>query len=97
MKTIKEKGKRLDFAQIAHAVVEAATSEDEKQPLAKESIAVESGRRGGMIGGKARAEKLTQMSARLLLRRRLKPVGGKYDYSRHNPNHSGNLFIYCCF
>lgn len=58
MKTIKGKGKRLDFCQIAHAVVEAATNEQEDQPV-KESIAVESGRRGGKIGGKIRAEKLT--------------------------------------
>lgn len=58
MKTIKGKGKRLDFAQIAHAVVEAATNEQEEQS-ANESIAVESGRRGGKIGGKLRAEKLT--------------------------------------
>jgi hypothetical protein len=58
MKTIKGKGKRLDFAQIAHAVVEAATNEQEDQPE-KESIAVESGRRGGLVGGKLRADKLT--------------------------------------
>lgn len=49
-------GKRLDFCQIAHAVVEAATNEQKEQP---ESIAVESGRSGGKSGGKARAEKLT--------------------------------------
>jgi hypothetical protein len=52
----KIKGKRLDFAQIAHAVVEAATNEQEEE---KESVAVESGRKGGKIGGKKRAEKLT--------------------------------------
>lgn len=52
----KIKGKRLDFAQIAYAVVEAATNEQEEP---KESIAVESGRRGGKIGGKLRADKLT--------------------------------------
>jgi hypothetical protein len=51
-------GKRLDFAQRANAVVEAATNEQDEPP-AKESIAVESGRRGGKVGGKARAEKLT--------------------------------------
>jgi hypothetical protein len=45
-------GKRLDFAQRANAVVEAATNEQDEPP-AKESIAVESGRRGGKVGGKA--------------------------------------------
>jgi len=61
MKTIKGKGKHLDFAQIAHAVVEAATDESEpvEQPDTRNPAAVALGKLGGQKGGKARAEKLT--------------------------------------
>ena len=61
MKTIKGKGKHLDFAQIAHAVVEAAT--DESEPVeatdTRNPHAVALGALGGQKGGKARAEKLS--------------------------------------
>ena len=61
MKTIKVKGKHLDFAQIAHAVVEAATDESEQvvPPDTRNPHAVALGTLGGQKGGKARAEKLT--------------------------------------
>jgi hypothetical protein len=61
MKTIKGKGKHLDFAQIAHAVVEAATDESEQvePPDTRNPHAVALGTLGGQKGGKARAEKLT--------------------------------------
>jgi len=61
MKTIKGKGKHLDFAQIAHAVVEAATDESEQpeKPDTRNPHAVALGTLGGRKGGKARAEKLT--------------------------------------
>ncbi len=61
MKTIKGKGKHLDFAQIAHAVVEAATNEEPEveERSDKNPHAVALGRLGGLKGGKARKEKLT--------------------------------------
>ena len=61
MKTIKGKGKHLDFAQIAHAVVEAATNEEpeKEEKSQKNPAAVALGRLGGLKGGKARAEKLS--------------------------------------
>jgi len=61
MKTIKGKGKHLDFAQIAHAVVEAATDESPQveEPSDKNPHAVALGRLGGQKGGRARADKLT--------------------------------------
>jgi hypothetical protein len=61
MKTIKGKGKHLDFAQIAHAVMEAATDESEpvEQTETKNPHAVALGKLGGQKGGKARAESLT--------------------------------------
>ena len=61
MKTIKGKGKHLDFAQIAHAVVEAATDESEQvaPPDTRNPHAVALGTLGGQKGGKARAKKLT--------------------------------------
>lgn len=57
----KIKGKHLDFCQIAHAVVEAATDESEpiEQPDTRNPAAVVLGKLGGQKGGKARAEKLT--------------------------------------
>lgn len=61
MKTIKGKGKHLDFAQIAKAVVDAATNEEpeEEKPDTRNPHAVALGSLGGQKGGKARAEKLT--------------------------------------
>ena len=47
---------RKDQNQIAFAVVQQATGEVEPE---KENAAQESGRRGGLKGGKARATKLT--------------------------------------
>jgi hypothetical protein len=57
----KIKGKHLDFCQIAHAVVEAATDESEQveQPDTRNPHAVALGGLGGQKGGKARAEKLS--------------------------------------
>lgn len=54
-------GKHLDFAQIAHAVMEAATDESEPtEPIdTRNPHAVALGTLGGQKGGKARAEKLS--------------------------------------
>lgn len=51
-----------DPNQLAHMVVRIATGEAEEASLSdggKNPAAVELGRRGGLMGGKARAEKLT--------------------------------------
>ena len=50
-----------DTAQLAKRVVDVATGEVEPEPpeRVKDPAAVELGRRGGLIGGKARAAKLT--------------------------------------
>jgi hypothetical protein len=57
----KVKVKHPDIFQLAHAIVEAATDEENKEEDAptKNQAAVELGRLGGLKGGKARAEKLT--------------------------------------
>lgn len=57
----KIKGKHLDFCQIAHAVMEAATDESEpvEEPDTRNPHAVALGTLGGRKGGKARADKLT--------------------------------------
>ena len=51
-----------DLNSIAFRIVEEATAEPSdqpEQPTAKDPLAVELGRRGGLKGGKARAAKLT--------------------------------------
>ncbi|MHB9097487.1 MAG: hypothetical protein ACYC5X_06665 [Syntrophales bacterium] len=53
--------KYADLNQLAYAIVQAATNEElepEEKPT-KNQAAVELGRRGGLKGGKARADKLT--------------------------------------
>jgi hypothetical protein len=52
---------RKDFTQIAFDIVQKATGEvePEEQIDEKKKAAQESGRRGGLKGGKARAGKLT--------------------------------------
>jgi len=59
MKKPKKKG-RLDFAQLAKAVVDAATDESPPADDGKDRAAVELGRKGGRKGGPARAKKLTK-------------------------------------
>ena len=57
----KVKVKHPDIFQLAHAIVEAATGEDQQEetPSDKNPHAVALGRLGGLKGGKARADKLT--------------------------------------
>lgn len=56
----KVKVKHPDIFQLAHAVVESATDEnDQAEDNTKNPKAVASGRLGGKKGGRARAEKLT--------------------------------------
>lgn len=56
-----------DFAQNALRVVEISTGEPLK-PKEKNTAAVELGRRGGLKGGKARAEKLTDVQRQEIAR-----------------------------
>jgi hypothetical protein len=63
---IKSKGTKLDFTQAAAAIVSQSIGEGlfDAKPLpdpleGKSPAAVERGRMGGEIGGKARAKKLT--------------------------------------
>jgi len=58
----KAKSKRLDLNQIAASIVERTTdsqSETPAPPNKKNAAAVALGRRGGLKGGKARAESLS--------------------------------------
>jgi len=50
---------RKDINETAFSVVQQAIGEAEPQESTKDQDAVESGRRGGLKGGKARASKLT--------------------------------------
>jgi hypothetical protein len=57
MKKPKKQG-RLDFAQLAKAVVDAAT--DEAPPAdGKDAAKVAAGRKGGQLGGAARAKSMS--------------------------------------
>jgi hypothetical protein len=57
----KRSSKSRDLNRLAASIVEEATADEEVQEEkpAKDPAAVELGRRGGLKGGKARAEKLT--------------------------------------
>ena len=68
MKKINSKIKHPDFCQLAYAVVQAATDESEpvEEPTTKNPHAVALGRLGGLKGGKARANKLTDKQRRLI-------------------------------
>jgi hypothetical protein len=48
-----------DLNQLAKSIVDEATGQAEPVEDARDPLAVELGRRGGLKGGKARAEKLT--------------------------------------
>jgi hypothetical protein len=66
MKKISSKVKHPDVFQLAHAIVEAATDEKPQEPEieTKNPHAVALGRLGGLVGGKARADKLTASKRR---------------------------------
>ena len=57
----KKTNPRKDFTQIAFDIVQKATGETEpEEPIdEKKKATIESGRRGGLKGGKSRADKLT--------------------------------------
>ncbi len=65
-----------DFNTLADAIVKTATGETESLP-GKDSAAVESGRRGGLKGGAARAEKLTPEERRAIASRAAKARWGR--------------------
>lgn len=56
-----KQSKKLDLNQLAKRIVDEATGDalPEEEINEKKKAAIESGRKGGLIGGKARAEKLT--------------------------------------
>lgn len=58
------KGRTRDVNQLAKSIVDLATSdpvsEEPQSVKEKDPLAVELGRRGGLKGGKARAEKLSE-------------------------------------
>lgn len=61
----KKRGKKRDFNEIAHSIVERATepakaNESELNEDGKDAAAVSLGRRGGLKGGPARAKKLSK-------------------------------------
>jgi hypothetical protein len=49
---------KLDLNTLARRIVDEATGERKPEPV-KDPLAVELGRRGGLVGGKARAAKLS--------------------------------------
>jgi hypothetical protein len=80
---VKSKGTKLDFTGTAAKVVSQAIGADlfTQEPLSdpnegKDPLAVERGRKGGEVGGKARAEKLSA--------KRRKQIAKKAAKSRWN-------------
>jgi hypothetical protein len=67
------KGRTRDVNQLAKSIVDLATGNpisEEPQPVKeKDPLAVELGRRGGLKGGKARAEKLSVERRREIAKR----------------------------
>ena len=57
----RSRNRKLDLNTLARSIVDEATGESKPEPEtpAKDPLAVELGRRGGLKGGKARAEKLS--------------------------------------
>lgn len=58
---MQKRPKNLDLNQLAKRIVDEATGDEpiEPSPAEKNQAAVDKGRLGGLKGGKARAEKLT--------------------------------------
>jgi len=78
----KPKKRPRDANQLAHRIVQEATGEaapTEPEPDARDPAAVSLGRRGGLKGGKARAEKLTAEERSQIARRGANARWGKKD------------------
>jgi hypothetical protein len=68
----KQKSKRLDLNQLAASIVERTTDSKSEPPAApkkKNAAAVALGRRGGLKGGKARAESLSASRRKAIAKR----------------------------
>jgi hypothetical protein len=72
----KRKKMPTDLNQRAKAIVDFATSDDEPA-VEKDEAAVSLGRRGGLKGGKARAEKLTPEQRSAIARKAAQGRWGK--------------------
>lgn len=56
----RSRNRKLDLSQLAKAIVDEATADPKPEPVdTRDPAAVSLGRRGGLVGGKARAAKLT--------------------------------------
>jgi len=56
----RSRNRKLDLAQLAKHIVDEATGERKPEPEdTRDPAAVSLGRRGGLVGGKARAARLT--------------------------------------
>ena len=70
-----------DANKLAKSIVDLATGETEEKPedSGKDPAAVSLGRRGGLKGGKARAEKLTAEQRKEIAKKAAKARWGKSD------------------
>ena len=73
-----------DVTQIAHRIVQEATGEVEREDpdAGKDPKAVERGRKGGLKGGKARAEKLTDEQRSEAARKAVKARWGRPEVDK---------------
>jgi hypothetical protein len=56
----RSRNKKLDLSQLAKSIVDEATSDPKPEPVdTRDPAAVALGRKGGLKGGRARADKLT--------------------------------------
>jgi hypothetical protein len=60
----RSRNRKLDLNQLAKAIVDESTGDEPK--VEKDPAAVSLGRRGGLVGGKARAAKLTPEERRAI-------------------------------
>jgi hypothetical protein len=69
----------VDFNQLAHRVVQATIDRDEPKPDEPLTPAQANGRKGGVKGGKARAQKLTAGERSEIARRAAKARWTKHS------------------
>ncbi len=76
----KRSSKPQDLNQLAAEIVRQATGQPTKDPLA-----VELGRRGGLKGGKVRAEKLSPRRRRQIARKAAQARWGRKPFRKKRP------------
>lgn len=81
----RSRNRKLDLSQLAKHIVDEATGERKPEPEdTRDPAAVSLGRRGGLVGGKARAAALTPEQRRQIAQKAAAARWARTDTNKHD-------------